>query len=140
MAYNSGFPISYQPNYQQYPQVMPQPAPQPAPQPQNSGMIWVQGINAAKSYLLAPNTTLPLWNSEEQSIFLKSTDASGMPTMKILDYTIREQEQGSRLNTVVDPPADYVTHKEFSDFRDEITGKIDEIAAKKPRAKKEDTE
>lgn len=56
---------------------------------QNNGIIWVQGEAGAKSYLVAPNTTVPLWDSESQVIYLKSADVSGMPSIKILDYTIR---------------------------------------------------
>lgn len=84
MALNSMFPMGYQPNY--YPNYPAQNA-----QPTN-GIIWVQGLAGAKSYLVSPNTTVQLWDSESQTIYLKSADASGMPTMKILDYTIREQE------------------------------------------------
>lgn len=54
-------------------------------------MIWVQGEEAAKAYSLAPNTTLPLWDAEKTAIYLKSTDMYGKPSMKILDYTIREE-------------------------------------------------
>jgi hypothetical protein len=90
-AYNNGFPASYQPMYYQpqYQQVQPYvQAQQPAQQ--NNGIIWVQGEAGAKSYLVAPNTTVQLWDSESQCIYLKSADASGMPSMKILDYTIRD--------------------------------------------------
>lgn len=86
MAYYNGFPASYQPAYQpQYP-VMQTP---PAQQSVNNSIIWVQGEAGAKSYLVAPNTTVQLWDSEDKVIYLKSADASGMPSMKILDYTIR---------------------------------------------------
>lgn len=79
MAYNNGFPTGYY-----YPQYQ---------QPQNnSGIIWVQGIAGAKSYLVAPNNTVQLWDSESQTIYLKSADASGMPSMKVLDYTVRPSE------------------------------------------------
>ena len=54
----------------------------------NGGIIWVQGEAGAKSYLVAPNTTVQLWDSESQRIYLKSTDASGLPSMKILEYTV----------------------------------------------------
>ena len=84
MAYNYGFPATYQPMY-------PQPV-QPAPQNQQTGLIWVQGEAAAKSYMVAPGNTVQLWDSEEKVIYLKSADASGMPSMKILDYTIRGEE------------------------------------------------
>lgn len=135
MAYNNGFPATYpqfypqyqQPQYQQQTQV---PQPQPNVPQQSNPMIWVQGETGAKSYLLAPNTTLPLWDSERQTIYLKSADASGMPSMKILDYTIREQAQPQNVPVVSEqtqPKADYVTHQELKDFEAKITHKIDEI-------------
>lgn len=89
MAYN-GFPATYQPMYypQQYQPQMPQ---QPAQQQQQNNIIWVSGEAGAKAFLIAPNTTVQLWDSDDQVIYLKSADASGMPSMKILDYTIRSQ-------------------------------------------------
>lgn len=139
MAFNSGFPVAYQPMFQSYQQPMQQPQqiPQAAPQIQNNPMIWVQGETGAKSYLLTPNTTLPLWDSESQTIYLKSSDASGMPSMKILDYTIREQNPNQQ-NTIAQPQNDFVTHKELSDFREEITGRIESIGAALKRRKEED--
>lgn len=87
MAYYGGFPATYQPMFQaqQY----------QAPQQQNQqgGLIWVQGEAAAKSYMVAPGNTVQLWDSEEKIIYLKSADPSGMPSMKILDYTIRGEEK-----------------------------------------------
>ena len=131
MAYNNGFPATY-PQY--YPQMqIPQQqiqTPTPQPQAQNNPMIWVQGETGAKSYLLSPNTTLPLWDSERQTIYLKSADASGMPSMKILDYTIREQAQPQNIPVVSEqsqPKADYVTHQELKDFEQKMIHKIDEI-------------
>ena len=92
MAYNNPFPIGYQPAQIYYPQQYQMPQPQtPSQVQQNSGIIWVQGEAGAKSYLVAPNNTVQLWDSERQCIYLKSADASGMPSMKILDYTIRSQ-------------------------------------------------
>lgn len=95
MAYNNGLPVGYQPYYQQnYPQYQQQMQQQSVQQNQYaqppSSMRWVQGIEGAKSYLLAPNESVPLWDTEAQVIYLKSADSSGMPSMKILDYTIRD--------------------------------------------------
>lgn len=36
---------------------------------QYNGMIWVQGENGANNYSLAPNSLIPLWDSERQTIF-----------------------------------------------------------------------
>jgi hypothetical protein len=117
--YNGGFPATYQPMFPQYQQ----PAPQPAQQNQN-GIIWVQGEAGAKSYLVAPNTTVQLWDSESQTIYLKSADASGMPSMKVLDYTIREQAK-MPINTPVSGTGDnssiYATKDEIKAVSDQIT-------------------
>lgn len=107
MAYNNGFPMGYQQMYPQYYQT-----PQMQAQ-QTSGPIWVQGEAGAKSYLVAPGTTVALWDSESQVIYLKSADASGMPTMKVLDYTIRG---GKPLNQNVE----YATKDDLEKLRAKI--------------------
>lgn len=89
MAYNNGFPAVYPQYYMPQYQYQTQPQ-QSQQQQQNNGIIWVSGEAGAKAYLVAPNTTVQLWDSEAQTIYLKSADASGMPSMKILDYTIRD--------------------------------------------------
>lgn len=130
MAYNNGFSGGYAPYYQQvYPQYQQlqfqQQVQQPsmmAQQPSSSpggGMIWVQGISGAKSYLLGPNETAILWDSEEQVIYLKSADSSGMPTLKILDYTIRENQQ-SNPNITAHSAAEFATKNDLDDVRAEL--------------------
>lgn len=57
---------------------------------QNNGRIYVQGEAGARAFLVAPNNIVDLWDSDAQVIYIKSADASGRPSMKILDYTIRE--------------------------------------------------
>lgn len=54
-----------------------------------NALIWVQGEAGAKSYMVAPNQTVVLWDSEQDVVYIKSADASGMPNVKVLDYTIR---------------------------------------------------
>ena len=75
--------MAYNPYYQFQPY---QQTPQQASQP----LIWVQGESGAKSFMVAPGLTVALWDSEAQVIYLKSADASGMPSMRILDYKIRD--------------------------------------------------
>ena len=108
MAYNNGFPMGY-PQYYSV----------PAPQQPNSSIIWVQGEAGAKSYLVAPNNTVQLWDSERQTIYLKSADASGMPSMRILDYTFRDVPQGSQM---AQKPVgvDFPTRDEFNALKGQI--------------------
>lgn len=120
MAFNNGFPMNY--GYQM-PQIQ-QPIPQP--QPQSNGLIWVQGEAGAKSYLVAPNNTLPLWDSEAQVIYLKSADASGMPSMKILDYTIRDANIAPK-TPLNEKEVEYVTREELTALKEELSKKIMDI-------------
>ncbi len=158
--FNNGFPMTYQqyypayqqPTYQVAPQMaqpaqqpQQQPMPQPTPQPMNSSIIWVQGEAGAKSYLVAPNNTVQLWDSEKQTIYLKSADASGMPSMKILDYTIRENQPVSApavaSNTAVSQPNNspaYATKADVEALYGQISGiraEIDSLTIKKAPAK-----
>lgn len=55
----------------------------------NNDMIWVQGEAGAKAYLVAPNNTVTLWDSENPTIYIKSADINGVPSMRILDFTVR---------------------------------------------------
>ena len=107
MAYNY-FPTTYQtPTY--YPS---QPQPQPPQQAQTQSLIWVQGEAGAKSYLVAPNSTVTLWDSEAQTIYIKSADATGMPSIRTLDYTIRGGEEKTAVN--------YATKDDFDRIEKEI--------------------
>ena len=90
MAYFNGFPATYQPVY-----------PVQQTQNQQNSIIWVQGEAGAKSYMVAPNSTVTLWDSENQTIYLKSADASGMPSIKTLDYTIREAQKQANMSILL---------------------------------------
>lgn len=102
MAYNSFFPTGYQP--MQYNQ----------PSHQNGGITWVQGEESAKSYLVAPNSTVTLWDTESRTIYVKSADASGMPSMRIFDYTERTE------NVVPKEAVNYVTKDDLEAFKKEL--------------------
>ena len=121
MAYYGGFPATYQPMIQttQY----------QAPQPQNQqgGLIWVQGEAAAKSYMVAPGNTVQLWDSEEKIIYLKSADPSGMPSMKILDYTIRGEEKAETAK-------EYATKEEL----DALAEKVKELSRRRKAVREAD--
>lgn len=131
MAYYNGFPATYQPVYPQYQQPITQ------NQNQQNGVIWVQGEAGAKSYLVAPNNTVQLWDSENQTIYLKSADASGMPSMKVLDYTIRESSQNGSIASSVtanDKTPVYATKDDFksiSERIEELQQKVDNLSRRR---------
>ena len=106
MAYNF-FPTGYQPyqiaNFQNT--------------NAQSNLTWVAGETAAKSYPIAPNSAIALWDSEANVIYVKSADASGMPTIKTLDYTMRDNtpKTGEILATT-----DFATKQDILHIQEEI--------------------
>lgn len=92
-AYNY-YPATYQPFQQsmyqpQYPQIQ-----QPVQQTVQSGMLWVGNEQEAVSYPVAPNNAVALWDSSRPCVYLKQTDASGKPTLKV--YELKELQNGSQ--------------------------------------------
>ena len=77
----------------------------------NQSIIWVSGEAGAKSYLVAPNSTVTLWDSESKTIYVKSADASGMPSMKVCEYKERVTEPTN---------SDSVTRKDIETINERI--------------------
>lgn len=117
MAYNNGFPVGYGQIYPGMASFQPQMMPQQQPDP--TGPIWVQGEAGAKSFLVGAGKTVPLWDSEAQVIYMKSADASGMPSMKVLDYTVRENP-GIPSKAPVISGAEYATKNEVDDIKNKM--------------------
>ena len=136
--FNNGFPATY-PYYT--PMQVPQQNPAQQQSTAQSGLIWVQGEAGAKSYLVAPNSTVQLWDSEDQVVYLKSADASGMPSMKILDYTIRDSAKNVA-NAVANVPAGisagYATKEEIEGLKDQIKALREQVDGLQKRKRRED--
>ena len=112
----------------QQPMQMPMQQPQPMmSQPQSNGIVWVQGENAAKSYPVAPNTTVMLLDSEASVFYLKTSDASGMPLpLRVFDYK-------ERTESVAKMPANAPKNDFDVNFDNFVTyDKLNEILASLP--------
>ena len=94
---------------------------QTAPQQINQGLLWVSGEVGAKSYLVAPNSTVLLMDSDAQRFYLKSADGAGMPSMRIFEYN----EITNTPSSVVSAPnshekeldSKYVTREEYEGLK-----------------------
>lgn len=119
------------PQYQQQMQQSPQPAPPPMAQ-QTGGIIWVGSAQEADAYLMAPNSAVTLWDRNVPAVYLKTTDASGKPSMTIYDLVERTPRP------VTPPqPQNGPTREEF----DELAARVAELTAKKVKpVKKEEVE
>lgn len=95
----------------------------PTYQNQGNGIIWVNGEAEAKAFMLAPNSAVALWDRQDQTIYLKTSDASGMINTKILDYTVRETPVAE-----TDIHADYLTKADFEKFAADLQKQLSQIA------------
>ena len=139
--------MAFNPYYQNpyYPQPMPdnlmqmrqQQMMQPAPPsvPQNpvatGGVQWVSSEQEARGYLIAPNSAVALWDSSAPTVYLKQSDASGKPTLKIYDLVERTETAS---NAPQKPGVEFVTREEF----DRLAALVGEIKGKKKRKVEED--
>ena len=122
----SYIPYGYQPGY--YGQAMPdqlaqlrqnayqQPMMgQAAQQTQGTpSIIWVQGEEGAKAYMVAAGNSVLLMDSENSAFYIKSTDASGMPLpLRVFDYKERTTAAKTPPQTAQQPGIEFVTRAEF---------------------------
>jgi len=148
-VFNNGYPMSYQPVFQPYTQsyapvqTQPQNVAPVQTTVQQNGIIWVSGEAGAKAYLVAPNNTVQLWDSESQTIYLKSADGSGMPSMKVLDYTIRDSNKNAP-NSPIQPAnenlSNYATKDEIKAVSEQITALRDRVDNLTRRRRREEDE
>ena len=109
---------------------------QPTPQKPTNDIIWVQGEAGAKGFLVAPNNTVVLWDTENPVIYVKSADASGIPSMRVLDF--KERNGNSRNNGENAPKTHectcgdkFATKEQINDLRaklDDLTVKYEELS------------
>lgn len=139
--------MAFNPYYQNpyYPQPMPdnlmqmrqqqmmQPAPPPVPQNPvaTGGVQWVSNEQEARGYLIAPNSAVALWDSSAPTVYLKQSDASGKPTLKIYDLVERAETPS---NAPQKPGVEFVTREEF----DRLAALVGELKGKKKRKVEED--
>lgn len=105
------------------------------PMPQNplpqSGVQWVSGEQEARSWMVAPNAAVALWDSTAPTVYLKQADASGKPTLKVYDLVER---LASAPDAQKAPSPEYVTRKEF----DALAALVSEMKGKKRKEEKSD--
>lgn len=112
----------------------------------NNDMIWVLNENEAVSYPVAPNNNVVLWDKSTPTIYIKSVNAQGVPSMRVLDFTERTQNE-PKLPEKHDCKCGnkFVTKEEFDALKgkfydlqaryDKITTEEKEATVEKPKAK-----
>ena len=129
---------------QQYPQPIPQQMQpiQTAQQPTND-FLWVLNENEATSYPVAPNNTVTLWDKNLPTIYVKSVNAQGVPSMRVLDFVERTSTSPTQaVGAAFNSHNNFVTLDSFNALKSDVEalrGKLDELNAK-PVEKSKKTE
>ena len=102
------------------------------PQLQN-GIIWVQGIEGAKAYQIAPSSNILMLDSENDGIFyIKVSDNVGMCTLRIFKFTEITDQQPAKLN-----PDEYVKKSELEELINKMLGgKVNEQSVQSVKSTK----
>jgi len=127
-----------------------------APQQQPVGIVWVDGEVGAKAYQLPAgwpvNAPMPLWDTNDTIIYLKSTNQMGMPNpIQKVRYTMEEQPRMSAAmqsnnqmlpsgnsyqdNQQAPDMSEYVRKDELNQMKEELKAAITEAKGAKGNAK-----
>ena len=118
----------------------------------NTNIIWVQGEAGAKAQNVPNGCNMAFFDSENQCIYIKSVDATGKPSLTILDYVDRSAEpsekeenkieyatkeqidglnlQFATINEKLEALSSYVTKEQFDSLNGQLnnlSGQIEDI-------------
>ena len=119
---------------QQFQQQMVQPmqtAPTPMQNQPTNDFLWVLNENEATSYPVAPNNTVTLWDKNLPTIYVKSVNAQGVPSMRVLDFVERSSVSHSQpAGAAFNSPNNFVTVDSFNALEAKLQaleGKVEEL-------------
>lgn len=115
------------------------------PTPTND-MIWVLSEVEATSFPVAPNNSVTLWDKNKDTVYIKSVNMQGVPSMRILDYVERTADNATKTpeKHACQCGKDFVRIETFSALQSEfeaLRNELEEIKAKsKTKASKKSAE
>ena len=84
------------------------------PQTQTQNLIRVNGIEGAKAYQMNANSIVSLFDSNEDIMYIKSTDGAGFPSIRSFRF------EEIKADTQTKPSVDYISREEFEEFKKEL--------------------
>ena len=77
-------------------------------------LIRVNGIEGAKAYQMNANSTVALFDSNNDIMYVKTTDGAGFPSIRTFNFVeIKQNEKSSGSQ-------DYISRQEFEEFKKEL--------------------
>ena len=101
-----------------------------APQNAVNQLIRVTGIDGAKAYQMAANSTVALFDSNEDIMYVKTTDGAGFGTIRAFSFSEIDLSATAKPTTT-----EYVTKAEFEKLRNEVQTYAEQFISKPKTAK-----
>ena len=127
-------------NGQQMPVQQSQQMPMIQPTPTND-MLWVLNETEATSFPVALNNSVTLWDKNKDTVYIKSVNAQGVPSMRILDYTERNNDITPKIPEKHECKCgkDFVHKKDFEALQSKFEALESELEALKEKPKTKTT-
>ena len=81
----------------------------------NTQIQYVNGIESANAYQMAPNSSVLLMDSNLPRFYVKTTDAAGMAAVKVFEFHEYVEQKPEPMN-----PEMFVTRQEFEELKQMI--------------------
>lgn len=99
--------------------------PQQMPQPQLKTDM-VNGMQGALNYVIQPNTSIPLWDTQEDIMYLKSMDSNGNVSIKKFSITLTEINENQPLAPQIDTTK-FATVEEVNAIKEQLNKLSNEL-------------
>ena len=125
---NYGYNNYYYPNQQQAPQPQMQTQIQ---QPNYLPLTYVNGEEGAKAYIVSPNTTIYLRDSDSNKLFIKSSDNNGkyaIETYELISFGENSQKRQNSSETI--DPNQFISKDQLSALEEKFEAKLSKLQSK----------
>ena len=91
-----------------------------------NGLVSVTGIEGARAYQMPPNSSMPLFDKDNDVLYVKTTDAAGYPTLKRFRFEPMEDDSTQK--------PEYVTKEDFDALAKKVEGLTPKTRTRKAAA------
>ena len=92
-------------------------------------LIRVTGYEGAKAYQMMPNSTVALFDGNEDLMYIKTTDGAGFATIKTFKFEPHDAAPQTS--------GEFISRSEFDDFRNEVKEYVEQFIPKSKSNKKQ---
>ena len=94
-------------------------------------LTFVNGEVGAKAFIMTPNSTIYLQDSDSDKLFIKKSDMQGKSIMK--KYKLVELDENDKIienKQQKDIPSNFISKEQFETLKQEFEGKLSELTNK----------